>query len=185
MRPHRWQPARLPHPWHSPGKNSSRPLLNLSCIFSWSPGYLSVIPFWFQDFGSFSLSLFGILYPISSSFVWFDGHLSCSFTCWVFLCIFILFNPCCCIYQHFAFITELCFIVWLDHNLSIFRLMDIWIFPSFWLLWIFWILTPYWSYHLQIFYPILLVVFSFCWWFFCCAEKLLSSSHLFIFAFIS
>ena len=22
---------------------------------------------------------------ISSSFVWFDGHLSCSFTCWVFL----------------------------------------------------------------------------------------------------
>ena len=22
MRPHRWQPTRLPHPWHSPGKNT-------------------------------------------------------------------------------------------------------------------------------------------------------------------
>ena len=30
-------------------------------------------------------------FPISSSFVWFGGHLSCSFTCWVFLCLFILF----------------------------------------------------------------------------------------------
>ena len=28
---------------------------------------------------------------ISSSFVWVGGHLSCSFTCWVFLCLFILF----------------------------------------------------------------------------------------------
>ena len=31
-------------------------------------------------------------FPISSSFVWFDGHLSCSFTCWVFLCLYILFK---------------------------------------------------------------------------------------------
>ena len=30
-------------------------------------------------------------FPISSSFVWFGGHLSCSFTCWIFLCLFILF----------------------------------------------------------------------------------------------
>ena len=46
---------------------SSRSLLNLSCIFSTlSPGYLSVIPFWFQDFWSFSLSLFGILYQVDS-----------------------------------------------------------------------------------------------------------------------
>ena len=22
VRPHRWQPTRLPHPWHSPGKNT-------------------------------------------------------------------------------------------------------------------------------------------------------------------
>ena len=31
-----------------------------------SPGYLSVTPFCFQDFGSFSLSLFGILYHVGS-----------------------------------------------------------------------------------------------------------------------
>ena len=31
-----------------------------------SPGYLSVIPFCFQDFRSFSLSLFGILYQVDS-----------------------------------------------------------------------------------------------------------------------
>ena len=30
-------------------------------------------------------------FPISSSFVWFGGHFSCSFTFWVFLCLFILF----------------------------------------------------------------------------------------------
>ena len=30
-------------------------------------------------------------FPISSSFVWFGGYLSCSFTFWVFLCLFILF----------------------------------------------------------------------------------------------
>src|SRR5574340_1366307 len=30
-------------------------------------------------------------FPISSSLVWFGGHLSCSFTCLVFLCLFILF----------------------------------------------------------------------------------------------
>ena len=75
-------------------------MLNIYCIFSiLSPGYLSVTPFCFQDFGSFSLSLFRILlsgrFPISSSFVWFGGHLSCSFHCWVFLCLFILFRLLC------------------------------------------------------------------------------------------
>ena len=30
-------------------------------------------------------------FPVSSSFVWFGGHLFCSFTCWVFLCLFLLF----------------------------------------------------------------------------------------------
>jgi len=34
-----------------------------------SPGYLSVTPFCFQDFGSFSLSLFGILYQVDSLFL--------------------------------------------------------------------------------------------------------------------
>ena len=42
---------------------SSRSLLNISCIFSiLSPGYLSVPPFCFQDFGSF----FWILFQIDS-----------------------------------------------------------------------------------------------------------------------
>ena len=31
-----------------------------------SPGYLSVTPFCFQDFGSFSLSLLGIFYQVDS-----------------------------------------------------------------------------------------------------------------------
>ena len=30
-------------------------------------------------------------FPISSYFVWFGGHFSCSFTCWVFLCFFTFF----------------------------------------------------------------------------------------------
>ena len=33
--------------------------------------------------------------PISSSFVWVGGLLSCSFTCWIFLCLFILFRLLC------------------------------------------------------------------------------------------
>ena len=36
---------------------------------SLSPGCLSVIPFCFQDFGSFSLLLFGILYSVDSLFL--------------------------------------------------------------------------------------------------------------------
>ena len=75
VRHHRRQPTRLPRPWDSPGN-------------------LSVTPFCFQDFGSFSLSLFRILYQVDSlslPFVWFGGHLSCFFTCWVFLCLFLLF----------------------------------------------------------------------------------------------
>ena len=71
---------------------SSRSLLKLSCISqSLFPGYLSVIPFCFQDFGSFSLSLFGILYQVDSLSLPLLFGLSCSFTCWVFLCLFILF----------------------------------------------------------------------------------------------
>jgi len=42
-------------------------LLNLlASSQSLSPGYLSVTPFCFQDFGSFSLSLFRILYQVDS-----------------------------------------------------------------------------------------------------------------------
>ena len=33
--------------------------------------------------------------PVSSFFVWFGGHLSCFFTCWVFLSLFILFRLLC------------------------------------------------------------------------------------------
>ena len=40
---------------------------DMTCSGIWGkPGYLSVIPFWFQDFGSISLSLFGILYQVNS-----------------------------------------------------------------------------------------------------------------------
>ena len=72
---------------------SSRSLLNLSCIFqSLSPGYLSVIPFWFQDFGSFSLSLFGIIYQVDSlSLPLLFGLVSCSFTWWVFLSLHLVY----------------------------------------------------------------------------------------------
>ena len=53
-----------------------------------------MIPFCFQDFGSFSLSLFGILYQVDSlslPCVWFGGHFSCSFTCWVFLSLHLVY----------------------------------------------------------------------------------------------
>ena len=42
-------------------------MLNISCILqSLSPGYLSVTPFCFQDFGSFLLSLFWIVFRVDS-----------------------------------------------------------------------------------------------------------------------
>ena len=41
------------------------------------------------------LNYFSGRFPISSSFVWFGGHLSCSFICWIFLCLFILFRLLC------------------------------------------------------------------------------------------
>ena len=60
------------------------------------------------------------------------------------------------------------------------------LFFWYWVVWavfIFWILTPRQLHHVQIFSPILQIVFSFCWRF----PLLLSliRSHLFIFAFIS
>ena len=71
-------------------------LLNLSCIFSILVSRLFICNsilfsrFWIIFTSIIQNSLSGRV-PISSSFVWFGGHLSCSFTCWVFLCLFILF----------------------------------------------------------------------------------------------
>ena len=42
-----------------------------------------------------NLNSFSGRLPISSSFVWFGGHFSCSFTYWIFLCLFILFRSLC------------------------------------------------------------------------------------------
>ena len=75
---------------------SSRSLLNLSCIFSILVSRLFICDsilfsrFWIIFTIIIQNSLSG-RFPISSSFVWFGGHLSSSFTCWVFLCLFILF----------------------------------------------------------------------------------------------
>ena len=75
---------------------SSRSLFNLSCIFSVLVSRLFICDsilisrLWII----FTIIIWNSLsgrFPISSSFVWFGGHLSCSFTCWVFLCLFILF----------------------------------------------------------------------------------------------
>ena len=41
------------------------------------------------------LNSFSCRLPVSSSFVWFGVHLSCSFTYWIFLCLFILFRLLC------------------------------------------------------------------------------------------
>ena len=71
-------------------------LLNFSCIFSILVSRLFICDsILFSRFGIiFTLIIRNSLsgrFPISSSFVWFGGHLSCSFTFWVFLCLFILF----------------------------------------------------------------------------------------------
>ena len=82
-------------PFPSPG-DLSDPLLNISCIFSILVCRLFIC-------NSILFSRFWIIFtiiiqnylsgrfPVSSSFVWFGGHLSCSFTCWVFICLFFLF----------------------------------------------------------------------------------------------
>ena len=79
---------------------SSRSLLNISCIFSILVSRLFICNsilfsrFWIILTIIIRNSLSG-RFPSSSSFVWFGGHLSCSFTCWVFLCLFILFISLC------------------------------------------------------------------------------------------
>ena len=37
VRPHRWQPTRLPHPWDSPGKNTGMGCHFLNQVFKWQP----------------------------------------------------------------------------------------------------------------------------------------------------
>ena len=79
---------------------SSRSLLNLSCIFSILVSRLFICDsiliskFWII-FIIIILNSFSGRFPLASSFVWFGGHLSCSSTCWVFLCIFIFFRLLC------------------------------------------------------------------------------------------
>ena len=75
---------------------SPRSLLNFSYIFSILVSRLFICNsilfsrFWII-FTNIIQNFLSGRFPTSSSFVWFGGHLSCSFTCWVFLCLFILF----------------------------------------------------------------------------------------------
>ena len=72
-------------------------MLNLSCIFSilFSRPFIcnSILfsRFWIT-FTIIILNYFSGRFPMSSSLVWFGRH---SFTCWVFLCLFILFRLLC------------------------------------------------------------------------------------------
>ena len=81
-------------PFPSPG-DLSDPLLNISCIFSILVSRLFICEsilisrFWII-FTIIILNSLSGRFPIASSFVWFGGRFSCSFTCWVFLCLFIL-----------------------------------------------------------------------------------------------
>ena len=81
-------------PFPSPG-DLSDPLLNISCIFSILVSRLficnSILFSRFWIIFTIIWNSFSGRFPTSSSFVWFGGHLFCSFTCWVFLCLFILF----------------------------------------------------------------------------------------------
>jgi len=77
-----------------------RSLLNISCIFSILVSNLLIYSsilfsrFW-MICTIIILNSFSSRLPITSSFVWFVGHLSCSFTCCIFLCLFILFGFLC------------------------------------------------------------------------------------------
>ena len=69
--------------------SSSRSLLNVSCIFS------ILFPRFWIIFTIITLNSFSGRLHISSSFVWSDGILPCSFICCVFLCLLILLNLLC------------------------------------------------------------------------------------------
>ena len=76
--------------------NSSKSFLNISYIFSILVSRLFICNsilfsrFWIIVMVIIWNSLSGS-FPISSSFVWFVGRLSCSLIFWVLLCLFILF----------------------------------------------------------------------------------------------
>ena len=79
---------------------SSRPLLNIYCIFATLVSGLFICnSILFSRFWIICtiiiLNYYSGRLPISSSFVWFGGHLSCFFTCQIFLCLFILFRLLC------------------------------------------------------------------------------------------
>ena len=57
--------------------------------------YLHFISRFWIIFTIIILDAFSGRLPISSSFIWFSGFLSCSFTCWIFLCHFNLFRLLC------------------------------------------------------------------------------------------
>ena len=77
----------------------SRSLLNISYILSILVSSLFICNsilfsrFWLI-FSIIILNYFSGRLPVSS-LVWFGGHLSCSFTCWIFLCLLILFRLLC------------------------------------------------------------------------------------------
>ena len=78
----------------------SMSLLNIYCIFSILVSSLFICNsilfsrFWII-FTIIILNSFSGRLPVSFSFVWLGGHLSCSFTCCIFLCLFILFRLLC------------------------------------------------------------------------------------------
>ena len=89
---------------------SSRSLLNISYIISILVSILFIYNsilfsrFWII-FTIIILNSLSGRFPISSSFVWFGGHLSCSFTC----CLFILFILLCLVWPfHFLVVLEFC-----------------------------------------------------------------------------
>ena len=67
--------------------NSSKSLLNISCIFS------ILFPRFYINFSIITLNSFSGRLPIS--FVWSCVFLPCSFFCYVFLCLLILLNLLC------------------------------------------------------------------------------------------
>ena len=91
-----WSHYCIIHYWLTLFFISSRSLLNIFCIFSILVSRLFIynsilfLRFWII-FTIIIRNSFSGRFPISSSFIWFGGHLSCSFTWWVFLCLFILF----------------------------------------------------------------------------------------------